>query len=393
MKKTLAVLIGVVIGFTVHTAISAVTRRSRTVPVCTQSLVRPVVSTPNEISTSRVNAIVLAARRVSPAVVSITVTQTRVVTNPFWSPFGDDPFYWFFRDFAPRREYRQQVKAMGSGLVVNEEGYVITNAHVVENASEIKVTAPDGKEYDAELIEVSSHQDLALLKLKSGRIPPAPLGNSNEVIIGEWAIALGNPFGYLLEDPKPTVTVGVVSAVNRSIRAGSSEGREYRNMIQTDAAINPGNSGGPLVNAEGEVIGINTFIFSKSGGSEGVGFAIPINEVKAWVAEVQRSQKEMGIEVKPDRFTCKVGIVLSDVTRSLKKKYRVTVEYGAIVLEVKPNSIAEAASVEEGDVILKVSNQTVRNAREAQALLDKSGRSLDMVILRGGSQIRMIYRF
>jgi serine protease Do len=352
-----------------------------------------VASTTDDIGNSRVNAIVLAAREAGSAVVSITVTQTRTVTNPFFSPFGDDPFNWFFRDFGPPREYQQQVKAMGSGLIISADGYVVTNAHVAEDATQITVTLSDGKQLEAELVDVSSSQDLALVKMNAKDLPFGKLGDSDEAMIGEWAIALGNPFGYLLEDTRPTVTVGVISATNRTLRAGQSEGREYKGMIQTDAAINPGNSGGPLVNSLGEVIGINTFIFTKSGGSEGIGFAIPINDVKKFVDEARTEAKAAASETPTEKVATKIGATVSDINRTLKKKYRLTVDAGVIVLEIASGSIAESASLEPGDVITAVAGQKVKNAADFKAKAEKLGRSLDLTINRQGSQIRMMSRF
>jgi serine protease Do len=212
-------------------------------------------------------------------------------------------------------------------------------------------------------------------------------------MIGEWAIALGNPFGYLLEDTRPTVTVGVISATNRTLRAGRNEGREYKGMIQTDAAINPGNSGGPLVNSLGEVIGINTFIFTKSGGSEGIGFAIPINDVKKFVDEARTEAKAAASETPTEKVTTRIGATVSDINRTLKKKYRLTVDAGVIVLEIASGSIAESASLEPGDVITAVAGQKVKNAADFKAKAEKLGRSLDLTINRQGSQIRMMSRF
>jgi serine protease Do len=316
------------------------------------------------------------------------------VTSPFGSPFGgNDPFEWFFRDFGPPREYRQEVKAMGSGVIISSDGYVVTNAHVAENATQITVTLTDGKQYEADLIDVGTTHDLALIKIGGKDFPVARLGNSENVLIGEWAIALGNPFGYLLEDTKPTVTVGVVSATNRAIRAGQNEGREYKNMIQTDAAINPGNSGGALANADGEVIGINTFIFTKSGGSEGVGFAIPINEVKSFVEEARKTSQQTATEPKAERVTTKIGATVSDINKTIRKQYRLNVESGVVVVDVVAGSIAEAANLEKGDVIVSVANRKITSAADFKSRAEAMGRSLDLVILRQGSQVRMIYRY
>jgi serine protease Do len=398
MRKLLLPLLGVLLGISIYGIICSLpgaSRRSRSrpaVPALPREL-KTVSSTTEQITRSRTNAIVIAAREVSPAVVSITVTQTRVIQNPFWSPFGNDPFDWFFGDFTPPRQYRQQVKGMGSGLIIAAEGQVVTNAHVVENATEITVTLPDGKQYEAELLDVSRSHDLALLQLKGRDLPYARLGNSDEIEIGEWAIALGNPFGYLLEDARPTVTVGVISATGRSLRGGSDQGREYRNMIQTDAAINPGNSGGPLANADGEVIGINTFIFTKSGGSEGVGFAIPVNEVRDFVAAAHREARRSADEPASAKLKTAFGATVSPISRGLKQKHRLSVDSGVVVVEIAPGSIAEAAGLEPGDVILRVGSRKVSTPAEFRTEVEKQGRSLNLVILRHGSQIQMIYRY
>ena len=221
-----------------------------------------LVSLNDEISKQRSNAIVVAAQRVSPSVVSITVVQTKMVSaSPFRSPFADDFFRDFFGDFFPERYYRQQIRSLGTGLIISSDGYVVTNEHVISNATRIHVTLPDGRQYEGSLVASDITHDLALLKISATDLPYAGLGDSDALMIGEWVVAFGNPFGFLLEDTRPTVTVGVVSALNRSIKS-TREDRVYKNMIQTDAAINPGNSGGPLVNVLGEVIGLNTAIFT-----------------------------------------------------------------------------------------------------------------------------------
>lgn len=224
----------------------------------------------------RHNAITSAVQEVEPAVVSVNVIKTESLR--MGSPFGI-PFFDFF-DFAPMQ---RQVQSIGTGIIYDKAGYIITNAHVVQGATQIKVVLPDKREFDASVIGSDPQHDIAKLKINGSNLPVARLGSSKDLIIGEWAIALGNPYGFLMNDSKPSVSVGVISALNRSF-APRQDKRSYRNMIQTDAAINPGNSGGPLVNINGEVIGVNTFIFSESGGNIGIGFAIPIETVKATLA-------------------------------------------------------------------------------------------------------------
>ena len=240
-------------------------------------------------SKQRTNAIVVAAEKVGQSVVSITVVQTMVVAaSPFRSPFSDDFFREFFGDFLPERYYQQQIRSLGTGLVISADGYIVTNEHVVTNATQINITLPDGRQFEGRVAAVDPGHDLALLKIEGADLPVAELGDSDDLLIGEWVIAFGNPFGFLLEDSRPTVTVGVVSALNRSIKS-TRQDRVYKNMIQTDAAINPGNSGGPLVNVMGQVIGLNTAIFTSGGGSEGIGFARPVNEVKAFIEAARRA--------------------------------------------------------------------------------------------------------
>ncbi len=222
---------------------------------------------------SRDNSITEAVRHIEPAVVSINVIKTQIVRGRSAFGFG---FFDFF-DFAPMR---RQVQSIGSGVIYDSKGFIITNAHVVSGATQIKVVLPDKREFDAELFGIDEIHDIAKLRISGNNLPSATLGNSDDLIIGEWSIALGNPYGFLMNDSKPSVSVGVISALGRNF-ASREDRHDYKNMIQTDAAVNPGNSGGPLVNVNGEVIGINTFIFSENGGNVGIGFAIPINTVRS----------------------------------------------------------------------------------------------------------------
>ena len=236
------------------------------------------------ITESRKTAIVTASGLVSPAVVSVSVMGEREIAA---SPFFQDPFW---APLFPPVYRTERVVSLGSGFIVSQDGYVVTNEHVVHGGDSIVITLPDGRSYKAELVSSSERIDVALLKVKASGLPAVILGNSDNLVAGEWAVAVGNPVGYLLEDLDPTVTVGVISATGRTIK-GEEGGRVYRNMIQTDAAVNPGNSGGPLANADGEVVGMNTFIFSKSGGSEGIGFAIPSNTLVKCIDEIKKYGK------------------------------------------------------------------------------------------------------
>jgi len=220
-------------------------------------------------NTARHNDITAATTVVEPSVVSVNVIKMEIVRG--YRGFG-------LFDFFGGMPMQRQVQGFGSGVIYDPSGLVVTNAHVVDGASQITVVLPDKREFDAQLVGIDEEHDIAKLKINGSNLPHSSFGASSDLIIGEWAIALGNPFAYIINDSKPSVSVGVISALNRSF--APQQGRSYRGMIQTDAAINQGNSGGPLVNIRGEIIGINTFIVSGSGGNIGLGFAIPSDQVK-----------------------------------------------------------------------------------------------------------------
>ncbi|MEO6444629.1 MAG: trypsin-like peptidase domain-containing protein, partial [Gemmatimonadaceae bacterium] len=227
-----------------------------------------------QIDASRRTAITSAVARVSPAVVTVqTETVERVPVDVFEQFFGG-------------RSGQQVQPGLGSGFVIRPEGIIVTNAHVVAGASKISVMLPDGTMYAATLVGSDETNDLAVIKIDARNLPVVALGNSEALLIGEWAIAIGNPFGFLLGNTEPSVTAGVISATGRNLIGRSEGSGVYVGMIQTDASINPGNSGGPLVNGSGEVIGVNSSIYSPSGGSIGLGFAIPINRARRIVDDL-----------------------------------------------------------------------------------------------------------
>jgi serine protease Do len=307
---------------------------------------------------SRENAIVRASRIAGPSVVSVSVIQTRITRrSPFLSPGGDDFFEQFFRDFFPPLTYRERSPTLGSGFVISPDGYIVTNEHVVHNAEEIKVTLPDGRQFDGELVSSDATYDLAVLKIDARGLPAASLGDSDEIVVGEWAIAIGNPFGFLLDDPSPSVTAGVVSALKRDVKSMGSGGSIYKDMIQTDAAINPGNSGGPLVNGRGEVIGVNTFIFTQSGGSHGMGFAIPVNTVKRIANEIIKYGSVRGVWI---------GLSVQDITPFIASQLDIKDPVGVIVVRLEDGSPADRAGVRVGDIIRKVQGKAVSNSSDAQ---------------------------
>jgi len=313
------------------------------------------------VSSSRRTAIVVAAERASPAVVSVSVMTTRVVrSDPFGGLFHDE----FFERFYPPMEYKQRIPGLGSGVIVDGSGLILTNEHVVHDADDIQVTLTDGRHVPATLLGSSPTYDLAVLRIKGDKLPVAPLGDSDQLLVGEWAIAIGNPFGFLLNDSQPTVTAGVISATRRDIKSEVTSNGVYKNMIQTDAAINPGNSGGPLVNGDGEVIGINTFIFTQGGGSLGIGFAIPINLARRILDEV----------VKYGRVRAAwPGMQVQEVTAALAQRLGFPEPGGLVATRVESGGPADQAGVKVGDRVRSVNGVPIRTVEDAQRAIYGAG--------------------
>lgn len=332
----------------------------------------------DEISNSRRNIITETVKNISPAVVGINVIEIREYRDPFSSLF-DDPF--FQRFFGNRGTYNQQVKELGSGYIISSDGYIVTNDHVAGNASKITITLTDGRSFDAKLIGTDQASDICLLKIDGNNLPYVNLGNSDDVIIGEWVIALGNPFGLFELNDKPTVTVGVISASGMNLDA--INGRYYLNMIQTDASINGGNSGGPLVNGDGEVIGMNTLIFTAGGnnGSIGLGFAIPINKVKRIVEEL----KEKG---SIDR-NFEIGLRIQSIDDGVATYYHLQSTKGVIVTKVYPNTPAEKGGIEVGDIILEVEGYRINDENTMFSVFHefRTGQTITLKIIREDKEI------
>ena len=330
-----------------------------------------------DIRKSRQNAITHTVALVSPAVVGINVTQIQEYTlrDPFEDFFSDPFFRQFFgdRERSPRK-YRQEIKGLGSGFIISPDGYIVTNDHVTGGASEIVVTLTNAEKHNAILVGSDPVSDIALLKIKGNNFPYTRLGNSDDVIIGEWVIAFGNPFGLFDISNEPTVTVGVVSATKMNISA--QRPRIYRGMVQTDAAINRGNSGGPLSNALGEVIGMNTIIYTPNQGNIGVGFAIPINRVKTVVTELKKKGK-----VERDFWT---GLRVQEVDESIAKALKLVKAEGVIVNEVQKGSPAERAGLKVGDVILEVNGEKISGESAMLAVVNssRSGEVLHLKVFR-----------
>jgi len=317
-------------------------------------------------------AFVDVAKKVQPAVVNITTEKT--VTMRPWDRFGEDffrgsPFEDFFRGFgSPRereKEYRHKQRSGGSGVIVDKEGYILTNNHVVEGVDKVKVRLNDGREFTATVKGQDTRTDLAVLHIKAKDLPVANLGDSDKLEVGEWAIAIGSPFGL-----EHTVTVGVISAKGRS---GLGTGT-YEDFIQTDASINPGNSGGPLINIDGEVIGINAMIIQPG---TGIGFAIPINMAKQILDDLIKHGKV----VRPW-----LGISAQDLTPEMMEHFKVKEKEGVLVGQVYPGTGAEKGGLSSGDIIKSVDDKAIKNVNELVKEIQKKkvGQKIKLSIIRDG---------
>jgi serine protease Do len=318
------------------------------------------------VTEGRRNAITRAVQSVAPAVVTVQTEAREAVQR--------DPFFdWFF---GGSRSSVRIVPGLGSGFIVRDDGIIVTNAHVVANASRVSVMRRDGTVHPARVLGTDETNDIAVLDIDAEDLPVATLGNSDGVMIGEWAIAIGNPYGFVLGNAEPTVTAGVISGTGRNLLAQSEGPSAYFDMIQTDASINPGNSGGPLVNADGEVIGVNSSIYSPSGGSVGIGFAIPINRVRRVVEDlvVHGSVRRPWIGI---RMRYPTGDNIREAIAS-----------GAVISSVTPGSPAARAGLRTGDVILKAGPRVIRNPFDWEArLLDvRVGENVTLRVRRGSRE-------
>ena len=328
------------------------------------------------------DAYVDIVEKTSPAVVFIKVGKTvKSAGSPFGGSPGDlnDLFQHFFgRGFSsphgrqPSRPMPDRViEGQGTGVLISPEGYIVTNHHVVGDADDIKVRMSDNKEYEAELIGSDPDTEIAVIKIEGSDFPSLPLGDSDKLRVGEWVIAIGNPFGL-----SHSVTSGIVSAQGRGI-AGIAD---ISNFIQTDAAINPGNSGGPLLNLRGEVVGVNTAIYSRSGGYMGIGFAIPINMVK----NIRDQLIETG-EVTHGFL----GVLIQDVTQDLAKWFETEDVRGALIADVGEDSPAEEAGLKRDDIVLKVDGHDVEDSRAFRSRIATTapGKKVKLTILRNGKEL------
>jgi len=330
---------------------------------------RPVTS---EAAAPAASPWVELARTLKPAVVNISTKRVEEGRRPLDSPFGpNDPFKQFFEPFfrgAPRRT----VRSLGSGFVINPAGFVVTNNHVVDGATEIRVTLADGRDLSAKMLGRDPKTDIALLKVEMTGLPVIPLGDSARLQVGEPVMAIGDPFGL-----EQTVTTGIVSATGRVIGEGP-----YDDFIQTDASINPGNSGGPLINAQGQAVGINAAIFSQSGGSIGIGFAIPINLAKPVLTQLAAS----GHVVRGY-----LGVMIQRVTPDLAKSFNLPDAHGALVASVAEGGPAKSAGVRPGDVIIEYDGHRLARSDALPRLVAETpiGRAVALTVVRDGKSLAL----
>jgi len=311
------------------------------------------------------------AKQASPSVVNISTVKVVKGRGQMPMPFApNDPFRdffdRFFKDQMPK-DFKQQ--SLGTGFIIDKDGFILTNNHVVEKADEIKVKFSDEKEMIAKVIGRDPKTDIALIKVDSDKsFTPLPMGDSDKLDVGEWVVAIGNPFGL-----GNTVTAGIVSAKYRHLGAGS-----YDNFIQTDASINPGNSGGPLLNTSGEVIGINTAIFSQSGGSIGIGFAIPINMAKDLLPQLKKGKVVRGW----------LGVMIQKITPDLKEKLDLKDDKGALVADVSAGGPAAKAGIQRGDVIVAFDGKPVKDSTDLPYMVGSTavGKSVAVDLLRKGQK-------
>jgi len=376
-KKGTFLLIVLVVGIILGLIISMIINRRETEPkVQSQTSVRlDSVSGETDVR----NAFIKVADQVGPAVVSVYTETTHKIAGrrfgmrPNFGRFQDKFFNDFFDEFfkdIPQREYKQT--GLGSGVIIDQKGYILTNEHVIKGADKITVALADGREFKGAVKGTDPKSDLAVIKIDAKNLPTAELGDSGLMQIGEWVVAIGNPFGYVMRSPKPTVTAGVVSALHRSLPRRLPG---YTDLIQTDAAINPGNSGGPLCNLNGKVIGINVAIFSQSGGFQGVGFAIPSNYVKEVLADLIE-----GKEVQHGWL----GVSVQDLTQDLADYFGIENRQGVLIAGVLEDGPAEKGGLKEGDIIKTFNKKDIKDVNELLRVisLTKVGKQVKIVVVR-----------
>lgn len=340
-----------------------------------QAKVEPIPPKVTEHLEATEKAFVEISKRVVPSVVNISTTKmTKGFEGNSLSPFFQDPFFrrFFGDDFSRDHETpkRHKEQALGSGVIVSEDGYIITNNHVVSGADEIKVVLSDKREFTGKIVGADPKTDIAVVKIKATNLPTIQWGDSDSIEVGEFVLAIGNPFGLT-----QTVTSGIISAKGRA-NVGIAD---YEDFIQTDAAINPGNSGGALVNIRGELIGINTAIFSRSGGYMGIGFAVPSN----------MSKSVMDSLVKVGKVTRGwLGVYIQDVTPELAKQFKLSSNLGALVSDIMDKGPAEKAGVARGDVIIQFNGKGVENTGHLRNMVAQTpvGNAVEVKVIREGHE-------
>jgi serine protease Do len=364
-KKTRLVAAGAITGLTVMTGLN--------IPDQYYAALRPVqaASSANALAQGLPDFINLA-KKLGPSVVNVSTTSVRASERRGSSPRSNDPAeeFWqrFFGGQTPRGPQRQS--GVGSGFIVDADGTILTNYHVVDGAQKLSVTLSDGKSYDAKVIGRDQKSDIAVIKIDAGRsLPAAQLGDSDRLEVGEWVMAIGNPFGL-----DHTVTSGIVSAKGRNIGQGP-----YDNFIQTDASINPGNSGGPLINLRGEVVGINSAIFSQSGGNIGIGFAIPSNAVKELLPQL----RDKGKVVRGF-----IGASVQRVSPEIAESLGINPVRGALVADLVKGGPAERAGVKVGDVIVEFDRRPIKDSADLPQQVARlaPGSAAPMKIIRDGKE-------
>ena len=381
-------LIGVIIGLGIAIK-SNILSRSGASPEGTVTGPVKIATSTEESALNLQDAFIKVAETVGPAVVSIvTETTQKIPARQFhFGPpkgFFDEDTEKFFKDFFgrefPEREFKRQ--GLGSGVIIHKDGYIITNDHVIEGADKITAILPDGRKFEGEVKGSDPRSDLAVIKIDADNLPVAKLGDSDSVRTGQWVVAIGNPFGFVVNNPKPTVTVGVVSALHRSLPLGSAQGRNYIDLIQTDAAINPGNSGGPLCDLNGNIIGLNVAIYSTTGGYQGVGFAIPVNTVKWALNDLIEGRKVL---------YGWLGVTVQELSYDMAEYFNIEDRKGVIVIEVIGDSPADKDGIKSGDIIRTFDGKKVDSL---QALLKYVGeaevnKKSNVSIIRDGKEMML----
>lgn len=368
MKKTtflFFITIAILLGYVIGNRADFFSNRPSSPPY-TYNVQMPTLPTGDKAAFSDI------VKVISPLVVNISTTKTVVKKDS--SHFFDGPFRDFFEPFNIPKKWKEQ--SLGSGVLVSSEGYIITNSHVVEKSDEIKVTLLDKQNYKGEIVGTDPKTDIAIIKISAKSLPSIKWGDSDNLQVGEFVLAFGNPYSL-----GHTVTMGIVSAIGRA-NVGIAD---YEDFIQTDAAINPGNSGGPLVNVKGELVGINTAIFSRTGGYQGIGFAVPSNMAKSVMTQL----------IKEGKVTRGwLGVTIQNLTSELAGEFELDKSTGALVTDIFEGSPAEKAKLRRGDVILEVNDKEIKNVETLRNIVAQSGvdSKITLKILRDGKELHVDVR-